>query len=224
MKKNTKIIVWSAVGLAVAVGAFFGIRSLVKKAKARKSLIDPPKISDDIKKDTVINAGVYATKEDALDLIDKAKKKDEQRQASAQNGLTVEKSWITKIDSNPNWLQEYLETFIDSKVLKAEYATVLQVLTEFEKNEPETLKKLDPVSMELLKSFDKKFTKLKQKINRPLTQTLTQAQANAIAYSIFKLNKQGVSPAILNKTKELTARLEKSGYSYQNGKAVKNVG
>lgn len=42
MKKNTKIIVWSAVGLAVAVGAFFGIRSLVKKAKARKMAIDTP--------------------------------------------------------------------------------------------------------------------------------------------------------------------------------------
>ena len=32
MKKNTKIIVWSIVGLVVATGAFFGIRSLVKKA------------------------------------------------------------------------------------------------------------------------------------------------------------------------------------------------
>ena len=45
MKKNTKIIVWSIVGLAVVTGAFFGIRSLVKKAKARKavekSLLNP---------------------------------------------------------------------------------------------------------------------------------------------------------------------------------------
>lgn len=42
MKKNTKIIVWSIVGLAVATGAFFGIRSLVKKSKARRAVTDTP--------------------------------------------------------------------------------------------------------------------------------------------------------------------------------------
>lgn len=118
MKKNTKIIVWSIVGLVVATGAFFGIRSLVKKSKARRAVTDTP-APDPVLDVKNSNADVPPTGE---------------------------------------------------------------------------------------------------------TTTLTQAQANAIAYSIFKLNKQGVSPAILNKTKELTAKLEKSGYSYQNGKAVKNVG
>ena len=40
MKKNTKIIVWSIVGLVVATGAFFGIRSLVKKSKTRNTTTD----------------------------------------------------------------------------------------------------------------------------------------------------------------------------------------
>ena len=119
MKKNTKIIVWSVVGLAVATGAFFGIKSLMKK------------------------------------------KADKKFQA------------------------ELLE---------------------------EELKKKAEAELE------------QKKMDTPPLQELTPTQASAIAYSIFKLNKQGVSPAILNKTKELTARLEKSGYSYQNGKAVKNVG
>ena len=48
MKKNTKIIVWSIVGLAVATGAFFGIRSLVKKAKARKAIRDTPQPEPDV--------------------------------------------------------------------------------------------------------------------------------------------------------------------------------
>ena len=49
MKKNTKIIVWSIVGLAVATGAFFGIRSLVKKAKARRAVTDTPDPAPDVK-------------------------------------------------------------------------------------------------------------------------------------------------------------------------------
>ena len=48
MKKNTKIIVWSIVGLVVATGAFFGIRSLVKKAKARKAIRDTPQPELDV--------------------------------------------------------------------------------------------------------------------------------------------------------------------------------
>ena len=48
MKKNTKIIVWSIVGLVVATGAFFGIRSLVKKAKARKAIKNTPDPAPDV--------------------------------------------------------------------------------------------------------------------------------------------------------------------------------
>lgn len=50
MKKNTKIIVWSVVGLAVATGAFFGIRAMIKKSKATKKANELPPV--DTKKDT----------------------------------------------------------------------------------------------------------------------------------------------------------------------------
>ena len=58
MKKNTKIIVWSIVGLAVATGAFFGIRSLVKKSKARRAITDTPTLVPDV---TNSNADVPPT-------------------------------------------------------------------------------------------------------------------------------------------------------------------
>lgn len=161
------------------------------------------------------------------------KKKDEQRQASAPIGLTVGKNWITKVDSNPNWLQEYLETFIDSKVLKAEYNAVLQFITEFDKEETTTLKKLNAVESELLKSFDKKFTKLKKKINYTFKKPLTQDQANAIANRIQKIDKMLKSyrfskPSDKTKIEKEISSLEQTlfegGYTYSNGKAVKNVG
>jgi hypothetical protein len=55
MKKNTKIIVWSIVGLAVATVSFFGIRSLVKKSKLTRTATDTPPPPSDGKKEVVNN-------------------------------------------------------------------------------------------------------------------------------------------------------------------------
>ena len=117
MKKNTKIIVWSIVGLAVATGAFFGIRSLVKKAKARKAIRDTPQPEPDVEN-----------------------KKDD----------------------------------------------------------------VPPIGE---------------------TTTLTQAQADTIAYTIRNvMTKYQGNPAAMNKVKTLTSDLLKGGYTYSEGKAVKNAG
>jgi hypothetical protein len=119
MKKNTKIIVWSIVGLVVATGAFFGIRSLVKKAKARKAIRDTP-------------------------------------------------------DPDP------------APDVKNEKADV------------------PPIGE---------------------TTTLTQRQADAIAYTIRAIMTKGQgTPEGINKVKTLTSDLLKGGYTYSEGKAVKNAG
>lgn len=119
MKKNTKIIVWSIVGLAVATGAFFGIRSLVKKSKARRAVTDKPE-PDPAKGDTNSKADVPPTGE---------------------------------------------------------------------------------------------------------TTTLTQGQANALAFTIRNLmTKSQGSPAAMNKVKTLNNDLLNGGYTYVDGKAIKNVG
>jgi|688.fasta_scaffold1718738_2 hypothetical protein len=119
MKKNTKIIVWSIVGLVVATGAFFGIRSLVKKSKARRAVTDTP-------------------------------------------------------DPDPA---------PDVKNSKADVPPIGE------------------------------------------TTTLTQRQADAIAYTIRNLmTKNQGNPAAMNKVKTLTSDLLKGGYTYSEGKAVKNAG
>jgi hypothetical protein len=54
---------------------------------------------------------------------------------------------------------------------------------------------------------------------------LTQEQANAIAFTIREIMIKGKgSPAAINKTKTLTSDLLKAGYTYSQGKAIKNVG
>jgi hypothetical protein len=54
---------------------------------------------------------------------------------------------------------------------------------------------------------------------------LTQAQANAIAFTIRNLmTKSQGSPAAMNKVKTLTRDLTKGGYTYSEGKAVKSEG
>ena len=119
MKKNTKIIVWSIVGLVVATGAFFGIRSLVKKAKARKAIRDTP-------------------------------------------------------DPDPA---------PDVKNKKADVPPIMET-------------------------------------NTPLT----QHQADNIAYAIRNImTKNQGNPAAMNKVKTLTNDLTKGGYTYSEGKAIKNA-
>lgn len=55
MKKNTKIIVWSIVGLAVATGAFFGIKAMIKKVKSTRTTPDAIPPLGDGKKETTNN-------------------------------------------------------------------------------------------------------------------------------------------------------------------------
>jgi len=68
MKKNTKIIIWSIVGIAVATGAFFGIRALVKNSKRSKSQnATIPPISDKnlVKSDPLNSKTIIQSEADA---------------------------------------------------------------------------------------------------------------------------------------------------------------
>ena len=93
MKKNTKIIVWSIVGLAVATGAFFGIRSLVKKAKARKAIRDTPQPEPDVNAPT----------------SDQVKKAWLEQQAKNITSIT-DKSRFEPFTKIPNYIEGSLNT------------------------------------------------------------------------------------------------------------------
>jgi hypothetical protein len=57
------------------------------------------------------------------------------------------------------------------------------------------------------------------------TKQITQAQANALAFTIRNLmTKSQGSPAAMNKIKTLNNDLLNGGYTYVDGKAIKNVG